>query len=89
MATSRSSDGPSIYRDLRRPVASGIIWKKGSREEIPSLMSSDKSMGEDLDRSKYTRVFSSSEQSKSVHKEDRDTKTSLQAWHTWVRAIMS
>ena len=83
----RSSGVPSMDRDLSCPIARGIIWRKGLQEGRPSFLCSDNLMGEDFERSRYTRVLSASLQSKSTHKQDRDVNTSLQARHTWVSAI--
>ena len=47
-----SSDGPPMDRDLRRPVAWGINWKKGSSGDMFWFLTSDRSMGEDFDRSR-------------------------------------
>ena len=53
--TRMSSDGPSTNKDLGRPVAWGMIWKRGSQGVMPFSTQSrsiDKLMGEDPDRSK-------------------------------------
>jgi len=49
---STSSDGPLMDRDLRRPVAWGMIWKNGSSGDISRFLVSDRSMGEDFERSR-------------------------------------
>ena len=46
-------------------------------------------IGEDLERSRYTRVLPVSIQPKLVHKEERDMKISLNTWHTLINAIKS
>ena len=46
-------------------------------------------MGADPERLRYTRVLSTSLQSKLVHKAERDVKIALQARHTRVTAIVA
>ena len=42
-----------------------------------------------MERSRYARVLSAFLQSREVHRDERDVKSSLQTLHTWVNAIVA
>ena len=87
---SRTFSGvPWMTRDLSRPMVWGIMGRKGLFGGRSRSLFSDRLMGEDFARSRYTRVLSASMQRKSVHKDEHDMNVSLQAWHTWVNVVMS
>ena len=78
-----------ISRDRSRAIELGMTWRKGSSGDRPLCLHISKSMGEGIERSRYTRVLSAFSQSREAHNDDRDVKISLQARHTWVSAIVS
>jgi len=54
----RFSGVASINRDLGRPMAGGVIWKRGSRGDTSgSSLYSDKSMEEDLECSRWPQIY--------------------------------
>ena len=54
-----------------------------------SILSSDRLMGDDFERSGQMRILSASTHLNSVPKEERDMKIFLQGRHTWVNVIAS
>lgn len=86
MIVRRSPADDPICRDLSRPITQGMNLTKGLEGDAQFLYNF-RSIAEDFERSRKTRVLSRFTQSRLVHKEGHDTNTSLQARQTWVRDI--